>query len=102
MKVRHAPSVLLTLLAVAGSAFAADPSLTFDSRGNLFYSYIVVCFGGGNGVNGSEMAVARSTNGGATYSSVNFFGFESGSNHFNDKPMITADKNLNSPYRDHI
>jgi hypothetical protein len=85
-----------------GIDFGSDPSLTFDTRGNLFYSYIVIFFGGGNGVNGSEMAVARSTNGGATYSSVNFFGFESGSNHFNDKPMITADQNVNSPYRDHI
>src|SRR4051812_43847081 len=85
-----------------GINFGSDPSLTFDTRGNLFYSYIVVFFGNGNGVNGSEMAVARSTNGGATYSSVNFFGYEGGSNHFNDKPMITADKNLTSPYRDNV
>src|SRR5947209_111078 len=85
-----------------GIDFGSDPSLTFDTRGNLFYSYIVVFFGNGNGVNGSEMAVARSTNGGATYSSVNFFGYEGGSNHFNDKPMIPADKNLNSPYRDNV
>ena len=84
------------------SRFGSDPSLVFDTRGNLFYSYIVVFFGGGNGVDGSEMAVARSSDGGQSYGQVNFFGFQSGSNHFNDKPMITADTNASSPFRDNI
>src|SRR5436190_9204734 len=82
--------------------FGSDPSLAFDTRGNLYYSYIVVFFGNGSGINGTEMAVARSTDGGRSYSSVAFFGFESGSNHFNDKPMITADINQNSPFRDNV
>jgi len=85
-----------------GVDFGSDPTLAFDTRGNVFYGYIVIFFGNGNGVNGSEMAVARSTDGGQTYSSVNFFGFEGGSNHFNDKPMITADTNLNSAFRDNV
>jgi hypothetical protein len=85
-----------------GIDFGSDPGLAFDTRGNVFYSYIVIFFGNGTGVNGSEMAVARSTDGGQTYSSVNFFGFEGGSNHFNDKPMITTDKNPSSAFRDNI
>jgi hypothetical protein len=85
-----------------GIDFGSDPTLAFDSQGNLFYGYIVVFFGNGSGVNGTEMAVARSTDGGKTYSSVAFFGFEGGSNHFNDKPMITADINQNSPFRDNV
>src|ERR1700730_15375600 len=68
-----------------GIDFGSDPSLAFDTRGNLLYGYIVIFFGNGNGVNGSEIGVARSTDGGQTYSSVNFFGFEGGSSHFNDK-----------------
>src|SRR3954463_15845359 len=84
------------------SRFGSDPSLAFDTKGNAFYSYIVVFFGGGNGVNGSEMAVARSSDGGKTYPNVNYFSFESGSNHFNDKPMITADANSGSPFRDNV
>lgn len=84
------------------SRFGSDPTLAFDSRGNLYYGYIVVFFGGGNGVNGSQMAVARSTDGGKTYPSVTYFGFEAGSNHFNDKPMITADTNAKSPFRDNV
>src|SRR5881227_2081699 len=71
-----------------GIDFGSDPTLAFDTRGNVFYSYIVIFFGNGNGINGTEMAVARSTDGGQTYSSVNFFGFEGGSSHFNDKPMF--------------
>ena len=54
----------------SGLDFGSDPSLTFDSSNNLFYSYIVVYFGAGNGVNGSEMAVAHSTDGGKTWADV--------------------------------
>ena len=82
--------------------FGSDPTLVFDTRGNLFYGYIVIFFGNGAGVNGSEMAVARSTDGGKTYSTVTFFAYEGGSNHFNDKPMITTDSNPASPGRDNV
>ncbi|HVT05287.1 MAG TPA: sialidase family protein, partial [Thermoanaerobaculia bacterium] len=82
--------------------FGSDPTLAFDTRGNLFYGYIVVFFGGGSGVNGSEMGVARSADGGQTYPNVTFFSYEGGSNHFNDKPMITTDTNLKSAFRDNV
>jgi hypothetical protein len=85
-----------------GIDFGSDPTLAFDSRGNLFYGYIVVFFSKGNGINGTEMAVARSANGGKTYPEVTFFDFENGTNHFNDKPMITADTNLGSAFRDNV
>jgi len=86
----------------SGIDFGSDPSLAFDSSNNLFYGYIVVYFGAGNGINGTEVAVARSTDGGRTYPTATFFDFEDGSNHFNDKPMITADANINSPFRDNV
>jgi hypothetical protein len=85
-----------------GIRFGSDPSLVFDMQGNAFYSYIVVFFGAGNGINGTELAVAKSADGGKTYPNVTFFSFNSGSNHFNDKPMITADTNARSPFRDNI
>ncbi len=85
-----------------GIDFGSDPTLAFDTRGNLFYGYIVVFFGNGNGINGTELAVARSTDGGQTYPSANFFSFSGGGDHFNDKPMIAADTNLNSPFRDNV
>jgi hypothetical protein len=85
-----------------GIDFGSDPSLAFDTRGNVFYSYIVVFFGHGNGINGTEMAVARSSDGGATYPNVTFFSFSGGENHFNDKPMITSDASAASPFRDNV
>ncbi|HEV2064505.1 MAG TPA: sialidase family protein [Thermoanaerobaculia bacterium] len=85
-----------------GIDFGSDPTLAFDTRGNVFYGYIVVFFGSGNGINGTEMAVARSDDGGKTYPAVTFFSFEGGENHFNDKPMITADTNPRSPFRDNV
>src|SRR5882672_10198090 len=85
-----------------GTDFGSDPTLAFDTQGNVFYGYIVVFFGNGNGINGTEMAVARSTDGGKTYPAVTFFSFENGTNHFNDKPMITADTNPGSALRDNV
>lgn len=85
-----------------GVRFGSDPTLAFDSSGNLYYGYIVVFFSAGNGINGTEMAVAKSTDGGKTYTKVNFFGFEGGQNHFNDKPMITADTNPASSFRGRV
>ena len=85
-----------------GVDFGSDPGLTFDTKGNAYYSYIVVFFSNGNGINGTEMAVAKSTDGGKTYPSAAFFSFSGGSDHFNDKPMITADTNANSPFRDNV
>ncbi|HZE68370.1 MAG TPA: sialidase family protein [Pyrinomonadaceae bacterium] len=86
----------------SGINFGSDPTLAFDTSGNLFYGYIVVHFGAGNGINGTEMAVARSVDGGRTYPTATFFSFENGANHFNDKPMITADTNSASPFRDSV
>ena len=43
-----------------GIDFGSDPSLAFDTCSIVFYSYIVIFFGSGNGVSGSEMAIARS------------------------------------------
>lgn len=85
-----------------GIDFGSDPSLVFDTQGNAFYSYIVVFFSNGAGINGTEMAVAKSTDGGKTWPNVTFFEFSSGQNHFNDKPMITVDANAGSTFRDNI
>jgi hypothetical protein len=91
------------------SRFGSDPSLAFDTRGNLFYGYIVVFFSAvlktpsnGNGINGTEVVVARSTDGGQTWPAFAEFSFESGENHFNDKPIIAVDQNSSSPFRDRV
>ncbi len=86
-----------------GINFGSDPSLAFDSQGNTFYGYIVVYFSANFGsINGTAVAVARSQDGGATYPDATFFSFEGGKNHFNDKPIITADANTASQFRDNV
>src|SRR5689334_13816138 len=50
-----------------GVDFGSDPTLAVDTSNNVFYGYIVVFFGNGNGINVTAMAVARSTDGGKAY-----------------------------------
>ncbi len=90
--------------------FGSDPTLAFDTRGNVFYGFIVVFFSAvlnvppsnGVGINGTEMAVARSSDGGSSWAPPTEFSFEPGENHFNDKPMITVDQTVGSPFRDNV
>jgi hypothetical protein len=73
-----------------GFDFGSDPGIAFDSNGNAYYSYIVVFFSTGGSINGTEMAVAHSTDGGLTWIPT-FFNLQTGNAQFNDKPMITVD-----------
>ena len=83
--------------------FGSDPGVAFDTRGNVYYSYIVVFFNRSfAAIQGTEMAVAKSSDGGKTWPQVTFFNFNSGSGKFNDKPMIAVDTNPNSPFRDSV
>jgi hypothetical protein len=91
-----------------GTDFGSDPGVAWDTRGNVYYSYIVVFFSSGfiNGnkgkaINGTEMAVARSSDGGHSWTST-FFDQQTGEAQFDDKPMIAVDTNPNSPFRDTI
>jgi hypothetical protein len=73
-----------------GFDFGSDPGIAFDSNGNAYYSYIVVFFSSGGAINGTEMAVAHSTDGGATWTAT-YFNPQTGNGQFNDKPMIAVD-----------
>jgi hypothetical protein len=93
---------LPTPIGANGTDFGSDPSVAFDTQGNVYYGYIVVFFGNGNGINGTALAVAKSSDGGQTYPTVTYFSFQGGANHFNDKPIITVDTNPASPFRDNV
>lgn len=86
-----------------GTDFGSDPGVAFDTRGNVYYSYIVVFFNRTfRSIQGTEMAVAKSSDGGKTWPQVTFFNFNSGNGKFNDKPMLAVDTNPNSPFRDSV
>jgi hypothetical protein len=86
-----------------GTDFGSDPGVAFDTRGNVYYSYIVVFFNRSfTSIQGTEMAVAKSTDGGQTWPQVTFFNFNSGNGKFNDKPMIAVDTNPQSAFRDSV
>jgi hypothetical protein len=85
-------------LSTNGQDFGSDPGVAWDTLGNVYYSYIVVFFNPTfSGVQGSEMAVARSHDLGQTWTAT-FFNLNSGNGKFNDKPMITVDTNRASPH----
>jgi hypothetical protein len=86
-----------------GTDFGSEPGVAFDTRGNVYYSYIVVFFNRFfASIQGTEMAVAKSADGGKTWPQVTFFNFNSGTGKFNDKPYIAVDTNPNSPFRDSV
>jgi hypothetical protein len=86
-----------------GTDFGSDPGVAFDTRGNVYYSYIVVFFNRSfKSIQGTEMAVAKSSDGGKTWPQVTFFNFNSGSGKFNDKPYLAVDTNPTSPFRDSV
>ncbi len=85
-----------------GNDFGSDPGVAWDTRGNVYYSYIVVFFNPSfRAIDGTEMAVARSSDGGQTWTPT-YFNLNSGTGKFNDKPMIAVDTNPNSPFRDTV
>jgi hypothetical protein len=85
-----------------GIDFGSDPGVAWDTLGNVYYSYIVVFFSKGfRGVVGTEMAVARSADGGQTWTAT-FFALQSGASMFNDKPMIAVDTNPGSAFFNRI
>jgi hypothetical protein len=86
-----------------GTDFGSDPGVAFDTHGNVYYSYIVVFFNRTFGaIQGTEMAVAKSSDGGKSWPQVTYFNFNSGNGKFNDKPMIAVDANPRSPFRDSV
>jgi hypothetical protein len=85
-------------LSTNGQDFGSDPGVAWDTLGNVYYSYIVVFFNPTfSGVQGSEMAVARSQDFGRSWKAT-FFNLNSGNGKFNDKPMLTVDTKPGSPH----
>src|SRR6266516_6977872 len=86
-----------------GTDFDSVPGVAIYTHGNVYYAYIVVFFNRSfASIQGTEMAVAKSSDGGKTWPQVTFFNFNSGSGKFNDKPYLAVDTNPRSPFRDSV
>lgn len=98
---KHSAPPLPPPLTTNGQDFGSDPGVAWDTKGNVFYSYIVVFFNRTfHAVQGSEMAVAHSTDG--LNWSATFFNANVGNGKFNDKPMIAVDTNPSSPHKNRV
>jgi hypothetical protein len=85
------------------TGFASDPTLGYDTQGHVFYGFINIFTSPRfTAIKGTELVVARSSDGGRTWPLVTEFSFEGGENHFNDKPMLNVDQNPSSPFRDNV
>jgi hypothetical protein len=81
-----------------GTDFGTDPGLVVDSSGRMFYSYIIVFFNKSQqAIQGSEVAVARSTDHGQTWTAT-YINPVSGKSAFNDKSMIAVDPSNGNVY----
>ena len=98
---KHSAPPLPPPLTTNGQDFGSDPGIAWDSKGEVFYAYIVVFFNRTfHAVQGSEMAVAHSVDG--LHWSATFFNLNAGNGKFNDKPMIAVDRNPSSPFKDRV
>jgi hypothetical protein len=84
--------------------FASDPGVAIDTRGNAFFSQLLI-LSQDNNFRGDELVVNRTSDGGASFGpgvilkrdlNAGFLG------RFEDKPLIAADNNLSSPNRDNV
>ncbi len=84
-------------LSALGAFAFGDPSLAFDSKGDVFYGTVGFP-NNAPGVN-ADVFVAKSTDGGCNYPSAVDV---SGNVKFDDKDSIAVDINSNSPCRDNV
>ncbi len=88
-------------LSVFGEYAFGDPIQVFDSQGNAFYGTLAFPKDAVAGAKPSDLFVAKSTDGGKTYSSAaKVSGASNGI--FDDKDGLAADANPFSPFHDNV
>jgi hypothetical protein len=88
-------------LSAFGKWAEADSWVTFDSRGNAYYGTLAFDTVSGPPANNADVFVAKSTDGGCTWSQAAKASRTSPAV-YDDKPSVEADANLSSPFRDNL
>jgi hypothetical protein len=75
--------------------FCSDPALAADGQGNFYYAYLDINFGAIR----SDIDVAKSNDGGKTFTTFSVAANGHPSTNFPDKEYITVDRSPSSPHR---
>ena len=79
----------------ASGNFCSDPALAADAQGNFYYAYLDI----NNGVQKSDVDVAKSTDGGRTFATFAVAASGNPNRNFPDKEFIGVDAWLGSPFQ---
>src|SRR5205823_2246682 len=88
----------LTTAAGKSFAFGSDPFIQFDSNGVAYYSYILIS----SDQSSDAVVVARSTDGGLTWSNPASVFDVTGTGNFADHPAMAVDQALASQFRNSV
>jgi len=88
-----------------GFDFTGDPTVAFDSRGNVYIAAIVAHITGSGRIADQSVGIFKSVDGGINFSQFSLVAAGSGANAsstYQDKPWMTIDRSPTSPFRDRI
>jgi len=83
-------------LTCGGSVFGSDPALYWNEQGEVFLNHMLLCY---TGTTRFAIVVARSTDGGATWSGQGVVINSWGNTNLEDKNFYAIDNNPGSPFR---
>jgi len=79
-----------------------DPTIGFDTRGNVFYGVVAFDLGLGGLAIGGAIQVSRSTDGGRSFAAPVIVEQSTSAQTFEDKPYLAVDTNAGSRFRDSV
>lgn len=86
--------------ALGGIILGSDPSLGWNRNGEVFLNYMAIC--GVGGAPRSAIVIAKSSNGGATWTPQGIIKNSWATGEFEDKNFLAIDTHATSPYKDRL
>ncbi len=86
--------------ALGGIILGSDPSLSWNRNGEVFLNYMAIC--GVGGAPRTAIVIAKSSNGGATWTPQGIIKDSWATGAYEDKNFLAIDTSLSSPYKDRL